>query len=119
MQKHLRGNTGGRPELKTTTQRLADRIRKAAPETAETYHAYGATEHFFNTIDELVGYDVPQVKTKEEVPKLEGGEELGVATGEGEWYRGTLVASYWCRSKVLQGVRTNDVDYRAQPESHV
>lgn len=58
----------------------------------ETYHAYGATEQFIDDINKIVGYDVPQARTKgkEEVPKLEGGEDLGVATGEGEWYRGML-----------------------------
>ncbi|KIW00679.1 uncharacterized protein PV09_07863 [Verruconis gallopava] len=72
---------------KSATESIAARIMQAAPETAETYHAYGATEHFFNAINDIVGYDVPQVKTKEETPKLEGGEEMGIATGDGEWYR--------------------------------
>jgi hypothetical protein len=69
---------------------IAERIRKSAPQTAETYHAYGATEHFINTINDMVGYDIPQLKTKEEVPRLEGGEEIGVATGDGEWYKGAI-----------------------------
>lgn len=91
MQKHLRRGIGGKAQPKQTSAResIAERIRKSAPQTAETYHAYGATEHFLNSIDEIVGYDIPQVKMKEEVPKLEGGEEIGVATGNGEWYRGT------------------------------
>jgi hypothetical protein len=79
-----------RPAQASTRHNIADRIRKSAPQTAETYHAYGATEHFFNTINDIVGYDIPQVKTKEEIPKLEGGEEIGVATGDGEWYRGAM-----------------------------
>ena len=94
MQRHLRGSTGGRASPLTTAQSLANRIKKSAPQTAETYHAYGATESFITAINEIVGYDIPQIKAKEEVPKLEGGEDLGVAVGEGEWYRGMLSASH-------------------------
>ena len=95
MQKHLRQNMGNGGISKTASAResIAERIRRSAPQTAETYHAYGATEEFINTINEMVGYDVPQVKRKEEVPKLEGGEDLGVALGDGEWYRGIFAHS--------------------------
>ena len=89
MQKHLRQSG-----KQSTAQSIAKRIQKAAPQTFETYHAYGATEHFIDTVNSLVGYDIPQVKAKEEVPKAEGGEDLGVATGDGEWYKGTFIDTY-------------------------
>jgi hypothetical protein len=94
MQKQLRRDIFEQPKPKKTSAResIAERIRKSAPKTAETYHAYGATEHWVNTINDIVGYGIPQLKTKEEIPKLDGGEEIGVATGDGEWYRGT----YFC-----------------------
>ena len=112
MQRHLRGETGGRASPMTTTQRFAERIKKSAPQTAETYHAYGATEHFINAINEIVGYDIPQIKTKEEVPKLEGGEDVGVPIGEGEWYRGVLVLH-------TLGQVLADIDNRIKPSTYV
>lgn len=56
---------------------------------AETYVSYGFTQKLYEACSSQADYKIPQLSQKgAEVPKTEGGEELGV--GEGWWYKGKL-----------------------------
>ncbi|KAF2196873.1 hypothetical protein GQ43DRAFT_475939 [Delitschia confertaspora ATCC 74209] len=72
------------PPSKLST-RLAQKVRKMAPLTTETYAAYGATEVLFKECARHGDYTIPQVNEKNvEIPTDEAGTHLGV--GSGWWY---------------------------------
>lgn len=67
--------------------RLANAVLPRPGTTAETYVAYGMTQKLFEACSSQADYRIPQVSQKgAQVPKTEGGEDLGV--GEGWWHEG-------------------------------
>ena len=78
-----------RPQTAQTspTRKLAQEFRKRAPETTETYVAYGVSEALVKECAKQADYSIPQAKEKGvEIPKTQGGEDLGAGTGW--WYEG-------------------------------
>lgn len=72
--------------------RLASAVLPRPGSTAETYVAYGMTQKLFEACSSQADYRIPQVSQKgAQVPKTEGGEDLGV--GEGWWHEGPLLLS--------------------------
>lgn len=70
--------------------RLTSAVLPRPGSTAETYVAYGMTQKLFEACSSQADYRIPQVsQTGAEVPKTEGGEDLGV--GEGWWHEGMLL----------------------------
>ncbi|MCJ1398324.1 hypothetical protein MMC11_001522 [Xylographa trunciseda] len=69
----------------STTRKLAQELRKRAPEATETYVAYGVSEALVKECAKQADYSIPQAKEKGvEIPKTKDGEDLGVGTGW--WY---------------------------------
>ncbi|MCJ1395935.1 hypothetical protein MMC18_008821 [Xylographa bjoerkii] len=67
------------------TRKLAQEFRKRAPETTETYVAYGVSQALVKECAKQADYSIPQAKEKgAEIPKTKDGEDLGVGTGW--WY---------------------------------
>ncbi|MCJ1434922.1 Protein cbp3, mitochondrial [Xylographa pallens] len=78
---------GLRPQTaqQSPTRKLAQEFRKRAPETTETYVAYGVSEALVKECARQADYSIPQAKEKGvEIPKAQDGEDLGVGTGW--WY---------------------------------
>ena len=69
------------------TRKLAQEFRKRAPETTETYVAYGVSEALVKECAKQADYSIPRAKEKGmEAPKTKDGEDLGIGTGW--WYEG-------------------------------
>jgi len=67
------------------TRKLAQEFRKRAPETTETYVAYGVSEALVKECAQQANYSIPQAKEKGlEITQTKDGEDLGVGTGW--WY---------------------------------
>ncbi|MCJ1286990.1 hypothetical protein MMC26_006337 [Xylographa opegraphella] len=78
---------GLRPQTaeQSPSRKLAQEFRKRAPETTETYVAYGVSEALVKECAKQADYSIPQAKEKGvEIPKSQNGEDLGV--GIGWWY---------------------------------
>lgn len=73
---------------RSTADKVAQKIRKTAPVTTETYIAYGACETLVKECARQADYTIPQAggKDRGEIPKSKNGEDLGV--GRGWWYEG-------------------------------
>lgn len=84
-------DNAGQPHKFSVQNRRASRLTNTVlprpGSTAETYVAYGMTQKLFEACSSQADYRIPQVSQKgAQVPKTEGGEDLGV--GEGWWHEG-------------------------------
>ena len=78
----------GHSFVRSTADKVAQKIRKTAPVTTETYIAYGACENLVKECARQADYTISQEGRKDrgEIPKSKNGEDLGV--GQGWWYEG-------------------------------
>lgn len=76
--------------VRSTALKVAEKVRKTAPITTETYIAYGACASLVKECARQADYTMPQMerKARNEIPKSKNGEDLGV--GKGWWYEGKL-----------------------------
>lgn len=91
LQPRRSSDNAGQPHKFSVQNRRASRLTNTVlprpGSTAETYVAYGMTQKLFEACSSQADYRIPQVSQKgAQVPKTEGGEDLGV--GEGWWHEG-------------------------------
>ena len=80
------------PPSRRAASRLAQAIMPRPGSSTENYVAYGMTQKLCEACSTQADYSIPQVAQKGvQVPKTEGGEDLGVGTGW--WYEGELTPS--------------------------
>lgn len=74
--------------MRDTARKVAEKVRKTAPVTTETYIAYGVCASLVKECARQADYNIPQAEQKDrsEIPKSKNGEDLGV--GKGWWYEG-------------------------------
>ncbi|PLN83252.1 hypothetical protein BDW42DRAFT_192356 [Aspergillus taichungensis] len=73
------------PHSRRAASRLAQALMPRPGSSTENYVAYGMTQKLFEACSTQADYSIPQVAQKgAQVPKTEGGEDLGVGTGW--WY---------------------------------
>lgn len=76
--------------MRSTALKVAEKVRKQAPLTTETYIAFGACAKLVRECTRQANYRIPQAEEKDrgKIPKSKNGEDIGV--GKGWWYEGKL-----------------------------
>ena len=72
----------GSPSTAAPSLSIAKELHKRASSVTETYVAYGVCEALVKECARQADYTIPQAQEKDvDVPKTQGGEDLGVGTG--------------------------------------